>query len=498
MQTEENQKKLDNTIDNEEANIKENNIKVSTKKASPLRKHLAVCLITLTIITLIIGGYCYGTYYYGNHFFPNTVINDLICKNLDYDEAVAALKNQYDSSYCLTLIDKKGREVLVIYPSDIEMKFSLEEGVKYLFQKQDKLRWPMYVLNQKQDNHIVDFNVTYDEQQLRNILHQSDLFKITEEAKPKDAYISEYIEEKNAFEIIKEVEADYLNESVTFIKVREALESMASELDLEAELCYEQPKIYADDKDLVKLLDTMNLYVSSHITYDWNGNTVILQGETIQDWVILSNEGVSLDIEKIAAYIKENAKQYDTYGKKRKFVTTMGFEITLPSGAYGWKTDKEAEAETLVELIMQGSVVEREPVYQSKGWVKGENDIGDSYVEIDLTNQHLYVYENGEIILESDFVSGNMSNSNMTPAGVFGITYKKKNAVLRGEDYEAPVNYWMPFNGNIGMHDATWRRKFGGDIYLTSGSHGCINLPLKNAAKIYEYVSTGFPIVCYY
>ena len=48
------------------------------------------------------------------------------------------------------------------------------------------------------------------------------------------------------------------------------------------------------------------------------------------------------------------------------------------------------------------------------------------------------------------------------------------------------------------MHDATWRNNFGGDIYLTNGSHGCINLPLDKAEAIYAYVSTGFPIICYY
>ena len=100
--------------------------------------------------------------------------------------------------------------------------------------------------------------------------------------------------------------------------------------------------------------------------------------------------------------------------------------------------------------------------------------------------------------MESDFVSGDASNVNPTPHGVFGLTYKTTNAVLRGADYETPVFYWMPFHGNFGMHDATWRTEFGGDIYLTDGSHGCINLPLDKAEAIYGYVSTGFPIVCYY
>ena len=153
----------------------------------------------------------------------------------------------------------------------------------------------------------------------------------------------------------------------------------------------------------------------------------------------------------------------------------------------------------MTEAIQNGETVDKEPAYISKGAQKGSNDIGNSYVEIDLTNQRLYLFKDGDIVLETDFVSGNMSKADcVTPPGVFGLTYKTRNAILRGANYETPVNYWMPFNGNVGMHDATWRRDFGGTIYLTSGSHGCINLPLHMAASIYEYVSTGFPVVCYY
>ena len=86
----------------------------------------------------------------------------------------------------------------------------------------------------------------------------------------------------------------------------------------------------------------------------------------------------------------------------------------------------------------------------------------------------------------------------VTPAGVFGISYKTTNAVLRGATYETPVNYWMPFYGNFGMHDATWRSEFGGDIYIANGSHGCVNLPLDAAATIYQHISAGFPVICYY
>ena len=100
-------------------------------------------------------------------------------------------------------------------------------------------------------------------------------------------------------------------------------------------------------------------------------------------------------------------------------------------------------------------------------------------------------------VLESDFVSGNVSKNYTTPPGIFSLTYKQKDAVLKGQDYAAPVSYWMPFNRNIGFHDAKWRSKFGGDIYKTGGSHGCINMPPSNAKILFENINTGFPVICY-
>ncbi len=132
--------------------------------------------------------------------------------------------------------------------------------------------------------------------------------------------------------------------------------------------------------------------------------------------------------------------------------------------------------------------MEREPVYLTTANSHGEHDYGDSYVEINLTNQHLFLYKDGKLVVESDFVSGNLSKGHDTPTGAFGLTYKTMNAVLRGPDYETRLPTGCRLTAIVGMHDATWRNKFGGSIYKTGGSHGCINLPASAAKKIYETI----------
>ena len=224
----------------------------------------------------------------------------------------------------------------------------------------------------------------------------------------------------------------------------------------------------------------------------------VLDGTTISTWLSEgTDEKVSIDEEEVLAFVKTLAKKYNTAYSPKELKTSYGTTVTITGGFYGWRIDNGGEVEQILADLKAGKDVEREPVYLTTANSHGEHDYGDSYVEINLTNQHLFLYKDGKLVVESDFVSGNLSKGHDTPTGAFGLTYKTMNAVLRGPDYETPVTYWMPFNGDVGMHDATWRNKFGGSIYKTSGSHGCINLPASAAKKIYETIDKGYAVLVY-
>ena len=193
------------------------------------------------------------------------------------------------------------------------------------------------------------------------------------------------------------------------------------------------------------------------------------------------------------------ASKYNTYGDEREFLTAKGDTVTIGGGDYGWVIDKEAERAQLIQEVMNGEVKTREPVYSQTAVSRNKNDIGNTYIEVDYTNQHLWYFEEGALKLDSDFVSGNISRGNGSPDGVFKVVYKKSPAVLKGEDYESDVEYFIPFAYNVGFHDASWRHgRFGGTIYKTSGSHGCVNMPEDKAAKLYELVAVDTPVIAYY
>lgn len=476
---------------------------VSEKKDDKTKKrHIAPFVISgvLAVILLVYGGIAI---YFTSHFLPHTYVNGIDCSQKEASE-VAGLLEQQSQSYVLQItgrVDEDGNNDNIGELTATDMQLQLVDTlatVQEIMDAQNPILW-IASLWQVDQNTQLSQGVTFDEGCLQDAIKAIDAFQTSHMITPEDAYIGAYSEKQKGYEIVADTQGTKLNMDTVLEVLEAAIYEHADSVDLEEQGCYEAAKITADDKKLLQCLDTINSWVSAEITYDWNGSQVVLDGDTIQEWISFEDNKPELDEEAVKEFVASCAKEYDTYGKKRKFTTTLGVELTLPSGAFGWKTDKEGETQELTNLIYQGSKTDKEPIYSCKGAVKGSSDIGSSYVEIDLTNQHLYLYQKGSIVLETDFVSGNMSKKGcMTPPGVFGLTYKTRNAVLKGADYETPVNYWMPFNGNVGMHDATWRATFGGDIYLTRGSHGCVNLPLGMAAKIYEYVSTGFPVICYY
>ena len=255
-----------------------------------------------------------------------------------------------------------------------------------------------------------------------------------------------------------------------------------------------------------KACDDMNKYLKASITYTFGSNTEVVDKDLISQWVTVDdNMAVTFNSDAVVKYVQQLESKYDTYQTKRTFTTGGGNSATVEGGDYGWIIDEAAEIAALEANIRNGETVTREANYSQTAASHDGADWGNTYVEVDLTNQYMYLFVNGAIVTQGPIVTGKPSRGDATPQGVYILKYKEKDTTLRGPkkedgsyEWESPVTYWMPFNGNVGMHDATWRRAFGGTIYLTSGSHGCINLPLHMAASIYEYVSTGFPVVCYY
>ena len=241
------------------------------------------------------------------------------------------------------------------------------------------------------------------------------------------------------------------------------------------------------------------------VTYQLpNNQTEVLDGLTIATWVN-GSQGltVSVDAAKVADYVQGLRNKYDTPAGTQTWQSADGTTKSIKTN-YGWHIDQAKETEALIANIQSLQSVTREPVYASRAVQTEMPQWGKTFVEIDISSQHVYFYQNGNFVWDSKCVTGTATDPDRaTPTGVFALKYKQRDRVLRGRinpqtgkpSYESPVAYWMPFNGNIGLHDANWRSSFGGNIYLKSGSHGCINLPPKNAKTLYDLITPGTVIV---
>ncbi|MDO4343668.1 MAG: L,D-transpeptidase [Eubacteriales bacterium] len=248
------------------------------------------------------------------------------------------------------------------------------------------------------------------------------------------------------------------------------------------------------------------IYENMQIVYKAGDTKIVLDAEDVQDWVRWWPDGHwDIDDDRISEYIGSLQKEFDTWDYVKILQTTESEgvpsrEVRIPPGEYGWRLNRKEEIKEISKLLRRNGTSVHNLHFSSTAAEYGNptGDYGDSYVEIDLTRQHLWMYVEGELKVSTDIVSGMMNTDRQTPAGAYAIYYKQSPAVLKGEDYETPVTFWMPFNRGIGLHDATWQWSFGGDACYYRGSHGCINLPMDAAEQIYGLISKGFPVLCYY
>lgn len=289
------------------------------------------------------------------------------------------------------------------------------------------------------------------------------------------------------------------------------LKKAVKELKEKAELTSETGNVEGDvaaDSDYVQdALKEANAYLDVTVTCNFNPSTGKAATETvgkdqISQWLVVGNDGlsVSLDGESMANYCTELAKNHDvSKTKKGQFKTTTGSVISVNVPASGQTVDGNKLYESIADAINKKQSATVEAVYsEAQEEETGEYvTYGGNYCEVDLTNQMVYVYKNGQQVVSSPCVTGCIAKGHGTPTGVYSIFSMDKNRYLNGDGYKSWVNFFVPFNGGIGFHDASWRSTFGGNIYLYSGSHGCINMPYAQVQKLFANVSMGEKVIVY-
>lgn len=457
--------------------------------------HRTVIIGLVGVVGVILAIYLGITVFFIERFYPGSTINCINVSGKTVTEADNGILDE-TKNYKLDINGRNGFEEF-IKGDDINLVYnSNNNAIKNFKDSQNPFKWfySAFINNDYKSSDIVSF----DDDELKSIIEKFSCFDITTLEEPKSP-ILQY--ENGKYTILKETYGNKVDKEKLHESIVSAIESGNETLDMEKAECYAKPRFTSESPEIIEAKDILDKYVSSKITYKMNGSDEILDGDKIKEFLDVDKDyQVNVNEKKVKEYVISLAEKYNTVGKTRKFKSASGNVLSISGGDYGRRIDISEEVNYIVDAVKEGKTDDREPKYSQAPFYNGDadDDIGSTYVEVNLSGQHLWFFKNGQLIIDSPIVSGNISNGHGTPGGVYKLDYKERNATLKGEGYSSPVSFWMPFNGGIGIHDATWRSSFGGNIYLYGGSHGCVNAPYSVANTIFNNIEEGTPIVCYY
>ena len=457
-----------------------------------VNKHNKVWKGIVIFLLVLLGTYLRISVYFINHFYFGTVINHISVSGKTIEGAQKEVLSKTEG-YVLELEGRDGTKEQ-IQGKDIDLKYNLDTKIKELKDTQNGFEW-IYKLLMPKDFKISDV-VNYDKELLEKQFDNLSYFDTTNIIEPRNPNF-EY--KDNGYAIVEEVYGNKVKKDILYEHIVKAILDGETKLSLESINCYENPKYTSNSKEVIEAKNILDKYVEATVIYTFGDRTEVLDKSKIHNWINVNNDlEVILDEKEVNSYVDKLANTYNTVGTTRDFGTSLGTTAKVSGGYYGWRIDNSQEVQSLIEIIKEGKSVTREPIYKQKALSRNLNDIGNTYVEINMSNQHLWFYKNGALVVEGDVVTGNVSRGHSTPVGVYELNYKQKDTTLKGADYSANVSFWMPFNGGVGIHDASWRGAFGGQIYLSNGSHGCVNSPYYLASTIFKNIEPGTPIICYY
>lgn len=452
-------------------------------------------LMVLCGLLVVLGGSLALALYYRNNFPVNTWINGVYCTGKTIEQVNSELAEQTpivplvieEADGTIWQLDLQAAEAGVDYTA--ALKGYLHQNATYLW---------MSHLDEPVEASLDKRSYTWNREKLQRMFENLTFVQEAEES-------AEGVEVRLTAEgyVLHDGNTERLNTEKAFRYVESCLAAGTAYVRLAEGGCYETLEDDEEDKAERVLWQQLEEIFACNLIYDMGAEQLPLTPEIISRFLMVEGKTVSLKPEAIESWVAELAAQYDTVDTVREFQSTRGDIVSVPYVKYGTELNQKAEVRWLTENVWENRQVRRQPEYHvpeytRQGYVRGLDDIGSTYIEIDMTQQHMYYYENGELALETDVVTGNTGRRMGTPEGINFVNNKQKNRVLRGPGYASPVKFWMPVKGGIGIHDANWRTEFGGEIYKTNGSHGCINTPSDVMATLYDMVEIGTPVVMFY
>ncbi len=460
-----------------------------------MNKKIIFPLIALIVlISALLGVYIYVALNYRDRFYKGTVINGKDVSDLKVEEVKELFSEEAVSDFKLTLWAFDGEEI-EIAPEDIGFNADYS-GLSQIKEEQGHYNW--VIANGKDKEYELKPLLSVSDDAMGSFIDGLSIMQEDKWEKPQDAKVVK--DEEKGYIVIPETHGNVIIKDKLMSCISDAVNNGEPIVDLEEKGCYEKAGITSGSPEIRSVMDKIERFTNAVITYDLGEYSFDLDKETTNPWIDINENGEAyIKEELVREYVEELYKEYSTMYKTRLFTTSAGEEVEIEPGNYGYIVDKEGEFAEIIKDLEGGRPVKREMVYSYDGRTHDNHDIGDTYIEISITDQHLWYYEEGELVLDCDIRTGCINRGQGTPTGCYEVRTKYENIVLVGEDYRSPVDFWIGFYKNsIGMHDASWVSQFGGETYKWNGSHGCVNMPYESIKELFSRVELGVPVVVYW
>ena len=452
----------------------------------------------LVFLLLCIALYLLVAYFYREVFMVNTWINGVYCTGKTVEEVNTELLCDTKAPF-LTITNGKG-ETAQINMAHASYQEDYTKSLNNYIHKKQSLLWLRYLTEEKHIELIPQ--QSFDEEQLKRLVLA---LPIVQQEAPNELVV-EIVLGEDGYALHDNLSHVFLPEKFAEAVVK-GVRTGVTYFDISKSDAYIDMEPNREQIETIALWERLESYLQCNLVYDMGAEKIRLD-KSVTSQFVRTHENGEIDLDAsgnfqvdeaaVVAFVEKLVAEYNTCDTELAFESTRGELVNVPYVTYGTELDLEAEIAYLLEAFPEKIAEVHIPKYIQEGYVRGKNDIGDTYIEVDMTRQKLYCYKAGELLLETDIVTGNMRRNWDTPVGVNFVYAKQKNRILRGQGYASPVDYWMPVKGAIGIHDADWRKEFGGEIYLKNGSHGCINIPPENMPIIYDNYDIGTPVIMFY
>ena len=438
--------------------------------------------------------YFTGVVFFQDRFQFRTTFQD---QDISFQKAdvIESRLEKETNARTLTLLELNDKTETIRLAEDIGYTRYVEAPENGWIDPDAAWRWPASLF--RATDLTTETQIEYSQEELEDVISELDVLDPDKITEPQDAYLKW---EDDICYIVPEEEGSLPYRARLVQLIKQAIREDVGEIDLDQEGCYQKPSVYSDDEELNATLARYEAVNFQRIIIDLSGAEVTLSPDDILSYYQGdASDEMELDEEAVSDFVSDLKERYDTYEHQRPFVNTYGDQIMVGSSAdtYGFQMNYDETLALVLDAFRSRKTTNLNAVWVVEGQERDENgcDVGDTYIEVSIDNQRLWAYIDGELILSTDVVTGNVGNHD-TPRGVFSILYMTQDEYLEGEGYRTFVDVWMPLTwSGVGLHNAPWRSSFGGDIYTYSGSHGCINLSYSAASDLYWSYSAGTPVV---